>query len=74
MDYFTAMFERQSENGLRNTVDLGRFGVTCSPRDPRFAVQIRLRSMDFSGRKNPERKSSGRDLKLGVSSLRFQAR
>ena len=28
-------------------------------------VQIRLRSMDFSGRKNPEHKSSGRDFKLG---------
>ena len=28
-------------------------------------VQIRLGSMDFSGRKNPEHKSSGRDFKLG---------
>ena len=28
----------------------------------------------FSGRKIPEHKSSGRDLKLGVPSLRFQAR
>ena len=28
----------------------------------------------FSGRKNPEHKPSGRDFKLGVPSLRFQAR
>ena len=28
----------------------------------------------FSGRKNPEHKSSGRDFKPGVQSLRFQAR
>ena len=28
----------------------------------------------FSGRKNPEHKSSGRDFKLGVPSLRFHAR
>ena len=28
----------------------------------------------FPGRKNPEHKSSGRDFKLGVPSLRFQAR
>jgi hypothetical protein len=28
--------------------------------------------MDFSGRKNPEHKSSGRDFKLGLPSLRFQ--
>ena len=37
-------------------------------------VQIRPRSMDFSGRKNPEHKSFMRDVKLGVPSLRFQAR
>ena len=28
----------------------------------------------YSGRKNPEQKSSGRDFKLGVPSLRIQAR
>ena len=56
-------------------VDLGSLGVTCSPRDPRFAGS-NLAEVDgfFSGRKNPEHKSSGRDFKLGVSSLRFQAR
>ena len=37
-------------------------------------LETRLRSMDFSGRENPEHKSSGRDIKLGVPSLRFQAR
>ena len=35
--------------------------------------QTRLRSMDFSERKNPVYKSSGRGFKLGVPSLRFQA-
>ena len=37
-------------------------------------VQTRLRSMDFSGRKYSEHKSSGMDFKLGVPSLRFEAR
>ena len=44
-------------------------GVTCSSRDPRFAGR-----WIFSGRKNPEHKSSGKKFKLGVPSLRFQAR
>ena len=60
--------------GIYGEVGLGGLGVTYSPRDPRFAFQIRLRSMDFSERKNPEHKSSGRDFKLGLPSLRFQAR
>ena len=46
-------------------VGLGGLGVTCSPRDPRFAGS-RLRSMDFFKTKNPEHKSSGRYFKLGV--------
>ena len=56
-------------------VGLGGLGVTCSPRDPRFEGSNST-EVDgfFSGRKNPERKSSGRDFKLGVPSLRFQAR
>ena len=37
----------------------------CRPRWSRGIV---------SGRKNPEHKSSGRDFKLEVPSLRFQAR
>ena len=54
---------------------LGGLGVTCSPRDPRFAGLNPVEVDDFfSGRKIPEHKSSGRDLKLGVPSLRFQAR
>ena len=67
---------------VRN-VGLGGFGVTCSPRDPRFAG-FNTTEVDgfFSGRKNPEHKSSGRDFKLGVRRdfklgvrrLRFQAR
>ena len=56
-------------------VGLGGLGVTCSPRDPRFAGS-KPTEVDgfFSGRTNPEHKSSGRDFKLGVQSLRFQAR
>ena len=60
---------------MDNTVGLGGLGVTCSPRDPRFAGSNPA-EVDgfFSGRKNPEHKSSERDFKLGVPSLRFQAR
>ena len=56
-------------------VGLGGLGVTCSPRDPGFAG-LNPAEVDgfFSGRKNPEYKSSGRDFKLGVPILRFQAR
>ena len=48
-------------------IGLGGFGITCSPRDPRFAG-LNPAEVDgfFSGRKNPERKSSGRDFKLQV--------
>ena len=50
-------------------------GVTYSPRDPRFAVSNPA-EVDgfFSESKNPEHKSSGRNFKLGVPTLRFQAR
>jgi len=41
---------------IETHVGLGGLGVTCSPRDPRFAGKI------------PEYKSSGRDFKLGVPS------
>ena len=53
---------------------IGGLGVTCSPRDLKFAGSNPTEVMDFSGHKNPEHKSSGRDFKLGVPSLRFQAR
>ena len=56
-------------------VSLGGLGVTCSPRDPRFAGS-NLAEVDgfYSERKNPKQhKSSGRDFKLGVPILRFQA-
>ena len=48
-------------------VGLGGLGVTCSPRDPRFAGS-NLAEVDvfFQDVKNPEHKSSGRDFKLGV--------
>ena len=52
-------------------VVLGGLTVTCSPRDPRFAGS---NSTEVDGHKNPEHKYSGRDLKLGVPNLRFQAR
>ena len=56
-------------------VGLGGLGVTFSPRDPRFECSNPA-DIDrfFSGRKNREHKSSGRDLGLGVPSLRFLAR
>ena len=64
-----------SEDQLRENFGLGGLGVTCSPRDPRFAGSNPAEVNGFfSGRKNPEHKSSGRDFKLGVPSLRFQAR
>ena len=59
-------------------VQLGEFhniNVGISPRDPRFAGSNPAVVDGFlSGRKNPEHKSSGKDFKLGVLSLRFQAR
>ena len=56
-------------------VVLGGLIVTCSPRDPKFAGSnpAEVNGL-FSGRKNLEHKSCGRDFKLGVPSLRFQAR
>ena len=55
-------------------VGLGGLGVTCSPRDPKFAGSNPAEvDAFFSGRKHPEHKSSGRDFKLGVLSLKFQA-
>ena len=64
-----------SEDQLRENFGLGGLGVTCSPRDPRF-VGSNPAEVDgiFSGRKYPEQKYSGRDFKLGVLSLRYQAR
>ena len=59
---------------LPKIVGLGGIGVTCSPRDPRFEVSNSVEVVGFfSGCKNPEHKSFGRDFKLGVPSLRFQA-
>ena len=54
-------------------VGLGGLVVTCSPRDPRFAFKSGWGRWIFQC-KNPEHKSSGKDFKLGVPSLRFQAR
>ena len=53
---------------MYNDVGLGGLGVTCSPRDPRFAGSNPV-EVDgfFSGRKNLEHKSCGRDFKLGGS-------
>ena len=49
---------------------LGGLEVTCSPQDPRFEGSNPAGVDElFSGRKNPEYKSFGRDSKL-----RFQAR
>ena len=55
--------------------DLGGLEVKCSLRDPRFAGSNPAEVDGFlSGHKNPEHKSSGRDFKSGVLSLKFQAR
>ena len=53
--------------GFNNVlVGLGGLGVTCTPRDLRFAGSNPAEiDGSFSGRKNPEHKSSGRDFKLG---------
>ena len=50
---------------------LGGLGATCSPQDPRFAGSNPPVRWIFSRRTNPEHKSSGRDFRLGVPSLRF---
>ena len=61
---------------LKNPVHTHKvsLGVMCSPRDPRFMCSNPA-EVDgfFSGPENPEDKSSRRDFKPGVSSLRFQA-
>ena len=47
-------------------VGLGSLGVTCSPWYPRFAGSNPAEMEGyFSGRKNPEHMSSGREFKLG---------
>ena len=54
---------------------LGGLGITGSPWDPNFAdTKPGGGWWIFSGLKNPEHKSSGRDFKLQVQSLRFQIR
>ena len=54
--------------------DIVGLRAMCTPWDKRFAGS-NLAEVEgfFSGHKNPEHKFSGRDLKLLVSSLRFQA-
>ena len=60
---------------INSLVSLGGLRVMCSPRDPRFVGSNPTEVNGFfSGCKNPEHKSSGRDFKLWVPSLRFQAR
>ena len=60
---------------INSIVGLRGLGVTCSPRDPGFAGSNPAEVEGFSSeRKNPEHNSSGRDFKLEVPSLRFQAR
>ena len=61
-----------NNNNIIIIVGFGGLGVTCLPRGLRFAGSNPAEI--FSGSKNPEHKSSGRDFKLGVPSLRFQAR
>ena len=66
---------RETEEHQNSICVIGGLGVTCSPRDLKFAGSNPSKvDVIFSGRKNPEHKSSGKDFKLGVPSLRFQAR
>ena len=51
-------------------VGLDGLGETCSPREPRFAGSNPAEVDGFF----QEHKSSGRDFKPGVPSLRFKAR
>ena len=55
-------------------VGLSGLGVTCLPQDPRFADSNPAEVDGFFQDKYPEHKSSGRDFKPWVQSLRFQAR
>ena len=60
---------------MKLKVGLSGLGIMCSPQDPRFTGSNPAKVDGFFlGRKNPEYKSSGKDFKLGVQSLRFQAR
>ena len=56
-------------------VGLGGLGVLCSPRDPSFAGSNPADvDVFFQDIKVLSTSPSGRDFKLGVLSLRFQAR
>ena len=60
---------------LATEVGLGGLGVKCSPRDPRYADSNPTELDEFfQDVKILSSKSSGRDFKLGVRSLRFQVR
>ena len=59
---------------MKYVVDLGGLGVKCSPRDLRFAGSNPADGSFQDKKKNPEHKSSGRDLNLGVPSVRFRSR
>ena len=50
-------------------VGLGDLGVTCRPRDARFAGS---NPAEVDGCFHPEHKSFGRDFKSGVPSQKFQ--
>ena len=68
--FISHVFHKLLSNGNNRSssypvhVGLGGLGVTCLPRDPRFAGSNPAEVDGFLGCKNLERKSSGRDLKL----------
>ena len=62
---------RLQEDIVTGHVGLGGLGVTCTPRDIWFAGS---NPAEVDGLDVKILKSSGRDFKLGVPSLRFQAR
>ena len=73
-DLYRLHYFKEYQKLTEHSVGLGGLGVTCSPRDSRFAGSNAAEVIDFSGRKNPGHKSSGRDFKLEAPSLRFQTR
>ena len=50
---------------------LYNFHLSCLKCNMKISIH---KTIGFSGRKNPEHKSSARDFKLRVPNLRFQAR
>ena len=68
------VIEREIHYVSQHQIGLGGLVVTCSPRDPRFACSNPAEVDGFFQSLKSWAQSSGRHFKLGVPSLRFQAR